>query len=89
MGTWARALEFFYSTYPDDEIKKIFLSGGGAHIEELTTLLAQEASTPVERISPFDSLAINTERIDTSYLDKIAPQAAICLGLSLRRIDDK
>ena len=39
-----RALDFFYSTYPDDQIKKIILSGGGANIGEFRELLAVEAS---------------------------------------------
>jgi type IV pilus assembly protein PilM len=40
-----RALDFFYSTYPDDQIKRIILSGGGANIAEFRKLLATEAST--------------------------------------------
>ena len=40
-----RALDFFYSTYPDDQIKKIILSGGGANIKEFRQLLAEETFT--------------------------------------------
>ena len=29
-----RALDFFYSTYPDDQIKRIILSGGGGNIQQ-------------------------------------------------------
>jgi len=29
-----RALDFFYSTYPDEQIKRVVLSGGGANIKE-------------------------------------------------------
>ena len=35
-----RALDFFYSTYPDDQIKTIILSGGGGNIKEFRQLLA-------------------------------------------------
>ena len=35
-----RALDFFYTNYPDDQIKRIILSGGGANIEEFRKLLA-------------------------------------------------
>ena len=42
-----RALDFFYSTYPDDQIKKIILSGGGGNIQELRQLLAVETSAEV------------------------------------------
>jgi type IV pilus assembly protein PilM len=83
-----RALDFFYSTYPDDTITKIILSGGGANIKEFRQLLATEASAEVETINPFNKLEV-ADNLDSSYLEKIAPQAAICMGLALRRVDDK
>jgi len=83
-----RALDFFYSTYPDDNITKIILSGGGANIKEFRQLLATEASSEVETINPFNKLEV-ADNLDASYLEKIAPQAAICMGLALRRVDDK
>jgi type IV pilus assembly protein PilM len=84
-----RALDFFYSTYPDGQIKKIVLSGGGANIKEFRDLLSTETSTDVETINPFKNLDINSSRLDPSFLEKVAPQAAICMGLSIRRVDDK
>lgn len=83
-----RALDFFYSTYPEDTITKIVLSGGGANIKEFRQLLASETSAEVEIINPFNKLDVG-ENFDSSYLEKIAPQAAICMGLALRRVDDK
>lgn len=84
-----RAIEFFYSTYPDDQIKKIVLSGGGANLKEFRQMLAVETSAEVETISPFRNITIMDDRLDSAYLDRIAPQAAICMGLSLRRVADK
>lgn len=84
-----RALDFFYSTYPEDQIKKIFLSGGGANIKEFRQLLAVETSAEVETINPFAKLRAESGRYDASYLQRIAPQAAICMGLAMRRVDDK
>lgn len=82
-----RAIEFFYSTYPDDHISKIILSGGGANIMEFRHLLSDEISTEVEIINPFDKFAIESDSLDSSYLEKIAPQAAICMGLAIRKVD--
>jgi len=83
-----RALDFFYSTYPEDSITKIVISGGGANIKEFRQLLASETSAEVEIINPFNKLDVG-ENFDSSYLEKIAPQASICMGLALRRVDDK
>jgi len=84
-----RALDFFYSTYPGDQITRIILSGGGANIKEFRQLLAVETSTEVEIINPFQNLLIDSDRFDSSYLEQIAPQAAICMGLAIRTIGDK
>lgn len=82
-----RAIDFFYSTYPDDHISKIILSGGGANIMKFRHLLSDEISTEVEIINPFDKFAIESSSLDSSYLEKIAPQAAICMGLAIRKVD--
>ena len=84
-----QALDFFYSTNPDDQIKRIILSGGGAYIKEFRELLAVETSSEVEIINPFKNVQIDGKKFDISYLERIAPQAAISMGLSIREIDDK
>jgi type IV pilus assembly protein PilM len=68
---------------------KIILSGGGANIKEFRQLLAVETSTDVAIINPFQNFTIDSDRFDPSYLEQIAPQAAICMGLAIRKIGDK
>lgn len=84
-----RALDFFYSTYPEDQIQRIILSGGGGHIQEFSQLLSIETSAEVETIDPFQKLVIDKDTYSASHLQQIAPQAAICLGLALRKVNDK
>jgi len=84
-----RALDFFYSTYPEDQIKRIILSGGGANIDEFRELLATEASAEVESINPFNNLKIDKKHFDDAFIKQIAPQAAISMGLAMRKVDDK
>lgn len=83
-----RALDFFYSTYPDDQIKRIVLSGGGGNIAEFRELLAAEASAAVETINPFGKFLVD-DSLDPLFIKEIAPQAAICMGLAIRKVDDK
>ena len=83
-----RALDFYYSSNPDDIVKKIIISGGGANIHNFCDLLAYETSAEVEVINPFANIEID-DGIDSSFLQQIAPQLAICMGLSLRKVDDK
>jgi len=84
-----RALDFFYSSYPEDQIKRIILSGGGANIIEFRKLLAKETATAVEIINPFENVSVDNKSLDDSYLEQIAPQAAICMGIATRKMGDK
>ncbi len=93
VGDWcteiSRALDFFYSTYPEGRIGKIVLSGGGGNIVDFRKLLALRTSTDVEVIDPFKSVYVNDDRFDKIYLEQMAPQSAICMGLAIRKVDDK
>jgi type IV pilus assembly protein PilM len=84
-----RALDFFYSTYPDDQIERIILSGGGANIGEFQQLLATEASAEVESINPFKNFHLDGKNFDEAYVNQIRPQAAISMGLAMRKVNDK
>lgn len=93
VGDWCteirRAFDFFYSTYPEDQIKNIILSGGGANIEQFRSRLAEETASDVSTINPFQKFNVDSEKFEASFLERIAPQAAICLGLATRKVDDK
>jgi len=84
-----RALDFFYSTYPEDQIKRIIISGGGANISEFRQLLATEASAEVESINPFKNFHLEDKNFDDAFIKQIGPQAAISMGLAMRKVDDK
>ena len=84
-----RALDFFYSTYPNDQIKRIILSGGGANVADFRDLLAVEASAEVETINPFKNLYVDDDQFDPEFIKQISPQAAITAGLAIRRVNDK
>jgi type IV pilus assembly protein PilM len=93
VGDWCteirRALDFFYTNYPDDQIKRIILSGGGANIADFRKLLATESSAQVETIDPFKNFVVDSKAFEPEFIRQIAPQAAIAMGLALRKVDDK
>jgi type IV pilus assembly protein PilM len=84
-----RALDFFYSTYPEGQVQRVLLSGGGADIGVFRKRLGVETSAKVETINPFTNIHVDTNRFDPSFLKQIAPQAAISMGLAIRRLGDK
>lgn len=84
-----RALDFLSSTYPDESIEKLYLSGGSSRIPGFRKYLELETELPVEELNPFANLQINEKVFDPAYLSYMGPQAAVAVGLALRSIGDK
>ncbi|UCB49655.1 MAG: type IV pilus assembly protein PilM, partial [Deltaproteobacteria bacterium] len=71
-----RALDFLGTTYPDESIEKIFVTGGSCRIPGFQKYLEMETDIPVEELNPFASLQISERVFDPKYLGYMAPQAA-------------
>lgn len=84
-----RALDFLSTTYPDESIEKIVISGGSCRIPGFQKYLELETEIPVVELNPFGNLQVNDKMFDPKYLTYMAPQAAIAVGLALRSIADK
>jgi len=84
-----RALDFLVTTYPDESIEKIYISGGSSRIPGFQKYLEMETDIPVVELNPFSNLQINDKQLDPKYLSYMAPQAAVAVGLALRSVGDK
>ena len=62
--------------------------GRGMRISEFRQLLTVEASAEVETINPFENFSID-DKLDSAYIEQISTQAAISMGLAIRKTDDK
>ncbi len=93
VSEWVREIksniDFVYSTYPDESIEKIFVSGGAIGIAGFKDYLNMETGIPVYDLNPFANLIIDESRFDINYLNLMAPQSAVAVGLALRSVDDK
>jgi type IV pilus assembly protein PilM len=84
-----KTFDFFRATSQEDRIDQIFLSGGTAKIHGLRDLLQDRFSTPVELLNPFLNVRYSEKDFNPDYLDDIGPQAAIAVGLAVRRVGDR
>jgi type IV pilus assembly protein PilM len=84
-----RALDFLATTYPEETIEKIVISGGSCRFPGFQKYLELETEIPVIELNPFGNLQVNDKAFDPKYLTYMAPQAAIAVGLALRSIGDK
>ena len=84
-----RALDFLVTTYPDESIERIYITGGSCRIPGFQKYLELETDIPVEELNPFTNLQINERVFDPKYLGYMAPQASVAVGLALRSVGDK
>jgi type IV pilus assembly protein PilM len=84
-----RALDFLATTYPDERIEKIYITGGASRLPGFKKYLENETELPVQDLNPFANLQINDKTFDPRYLSYMAPQASVAVGLALRSIGDK
>lgn len=82
-----RALDFYYSNYPEEIITKLVLSGGGSKVKGLAKLFAEETGIKTEIFKPFARAEADQNKIDPDYLKSIAPEMALSAGLATRSTD--
>ena len=72
----------------DDGLRSIFISGGGAKLADLRTLLGDRMGVSVRLSEPFRGFGVN-RNLNPDYLAEAAPYFAVGAGLSVRRPGDK
>ena len=89
LGEFKRAIDFYYSNFPDHRISKIYLSGGSCRVAGLDQVFRENTNIDVEIFNPFIHLEYDTKVFDPEYVEYIGPQMAIALGLALRKTREK
>ncbi|MEK7286845.1 MAG: type IV pilus assembly protein PilM [Nitrospirota bacterium] len=84
-----RSFDYFKTTSPNETIDRIFVSGGGAKLSGLVSLLAERSGIPTEIVNPFNRIEIPADQFDTEFIAAVAPQAAVGVGLALRQVGDR
>lgn len=84
-----RSLDFYLSTAADGGLSRIYLSGGAARTPGLARAISRQTSIPCEVVDPFMRIQIDEREIKEQYLEDVAPQAAVVVGLAMRRQADK
>jgi len=83
-----RSFEYFRGSGAEEEIREVVLSGGAALIKGFPEMMAEKLGMRVEVANPFKKIKI-PDKLNPSYIRKIAPIAAVSVGLALRRAGDK
>ena len=84
-GEIQRSLDFYQATSGDQQIEKIYLSGGTANLHALRNSLYARSQVPVEALDPLLVAAPDPKRVDLLALQGRASQAVVAYGLALRK----
>lgn len=88
-GKFQRSLDFYLASSSDATIAKIYLCGGSAKVPALQKALEAKARTSVEVMDPFRKITVDEHKFDVSFVSQHAAEAAVAVGLALRRPGDK
>lgn len=84
-----KTFDFFKATSAEDRIDRIFLSGGTSKLHGLQELLSERFEAGVEIMNPFNNITYNPRDFDPEFIGEVGPQAAIAVGLAVRRVGDR
>jgi type IV pilus assembly protein PilM len=82
----ARALQFFFTSTPHNEVNHIILAGGSALIPGVADIVGQRTNVNTILADPFAGMAISP-RIRAKQLATDAPSLLVACGLALRKFD--
>ena len=81
-----RSFDFFRASTMDVAVDKLYLSGGCSLFGGIDRFFEEKLGVEVEVLNPFRNIKIS-RRFDRDYIESIAPQAAVAVGLALRRLE--
>jgi type IV pilus assembly protein PilM len=87
-GEIQRSLDFYLATSGDNEIGRIYVSGGSAYLAPLQKAIEKRARVPVVVFDPIGTLTVD-KSVDEKKLREKAAQLVCAVGLSLRTDKEK
>ncbi|MBI4382975.1 MAG: type IV pilus assembly protein PilM [Nitrospinae bacterium] len=82
-----KSFEFFSAT-TNTPVERVFVSGGGALVPGAAGLLGEKLGAPAELLDPFAAVKIG-KKFDREMASRMAPIAAVAIGLATRKFDYK
>ncbi|MDY0096675.1 MAG: type IV pilus assembly protein PilM [Candidatus Vecturithrix sp.] len=82
-----RSFDFFRASTMDVAVDKLYLSGGCSLFGGIDRFFEEKLGVEVEILNPFRNIKLHPKKFDVDYIESIAPQAAVAVGLALRRLE--
>ena len=83
-----KTVDFFIATSSVDRLDRVMLSGGGALVANLESILQERFQVNVELLNPFRNIRYNESDFDPDWINSNAPAMAVAVGLAIRTVGD-
>src|SRR2546428_4370838 len=84
-----RSFDYFRTTSPDEDIAHIVLCGGCSKISRLPGKISAQLRIATTVANPFNKLDTTALKKSPEDISRVAPEAAVVVGLALRREGDR
>ncbi|MDR0477008.1 MAG: pilus assembly protein PilM [Desulfobulbaceae bacterium] len=79
-----KAIDLYRANHPEQPLRRLSLSGGGAKVVGLIDFLQMETGLEVEVFNPLTLMNFNPKKIDPDYIKVIGQEMAIASGIAIR-----
>jgi type IV pilus assembly protein PilM len=83
-----KTVDFFVATSSVDQLDRVMLSGGGALVSNLASILQERFQVNVELLNPFRNIRYNESDFDPEWINNNAPAMTVAVGLAIRTVGD-
>jgi type IV pilus assembly protein PilM len=83
-----RTLSLYGAIASEEGIRNIYLTGGGAKVVGLTSVMEERLGVPVQLAEPFRNFHVS-KNLNRAALADLAPLLGVAVGLAIRRPGDK
>ena len=84
-----RSFDYFRTTSPEDDIARIVVCGGCSKTKSLPARISEQVGIETSVANPFAKLDATGLKMSREELAEVAPDAAVVVGLALRREGDR
>ena len=78
-----RSLEYYRNLFNEEQIDRLFLTGGSANLKNIVSCLASELRLPVEHFNPLNNILFDSKQIDIQLLEQAGSIFTIAAGIAL------
>jgi type IV pilus assembly protein PilM len=84
-----KSIDFYTASSLGPPVTAVYLSGGASRAPHLSKIVEEYVGVPVVYMNPFEQILTDQKTMTPDYLDSIAQEAVIPIGLAIRAGDKK